>query len=270
MDTFYFGRLNYKSEYSIYDLLMYGNRFRIKDKSTQYGIFNVEVIDDKDFGVIFTGELVKYQDIKEEPVVKEDKLSTEYIKDVIQGKARFFLMNETHLIAYNPYGKIISQKMFCEAFSGVIIGADDSFEVDSIIYPINMEYKFLEYLEKMQTLNKLTLSLTPSNPDSRDLWKEIDDDLNEMNAKSYKEEIIANDNQSLNLDEERINKIHMAEDGYGRATGEGKDEDGNDVKISTNEEETIIRKKIKKDLTAREQFFGLKKVFQSVIDRIRN
>jgi hypothetical protein len=90
MDTFYFGRLNYKSEYGIYDLLTYGNRFRIKDKSTQYGIFNVEVIDDRDFGVIFTGELVKYQDIKEEPVVKEDKLSTEYIKDVIQGKARFF------------------------------------------------------------------------------------------------------------------------------------------------------------------------------------
>ncbi len=269
METFYFGRLNYKSKHELFDLLTYGNKFRQKKTNNQYGIFSVEIIEDKDFGKIYTGELVKYQDIKEEPVIKEDKISIEYIRDVIQGKSRFYLIEQNHLIAYNPYGNIINPENFCKAFSGVIIGADDSFEVETLIYPINYEYEFLKFLKEMRTIHKLNLKLTPSNPESGDLWEKIDKRLQKLNAKYYKEEIEAKDHESLNIDEEIINKIHMAQDGYGKATGEGTDKDGNNVKISTNRRESILKQPVDHDLTIREQFVVLKKVFVSVVDRLR-
>ncbi|WP_410005649.1 DUF4747 family protein [Aequorivita nionensis] len=270
METFYFGRLNYKSKYDLFELLNYGNKFRDKNSNTQYGIFSIETIEDKDLGVVFSGELVKYQDIKEEPVVKDDILTIEYIRDYIQGRARFFLIEKNHLIAYNPYGNIISPKRFCEAFSGVIIGADDTFNVDSLIYPINQEYEFMNFLQKMRSLNKLTLKLTPSNPNSRDLWKDIDERLNNMHVKVYTEEMQAMDNESIVVDEITESKIKMAQDGYGKAKGEGKDEDGNEVTISTEESESIMKKKIENNLMVREQFFSLKNVFEKILRRFNN
>lgn len=269
METYYFGRLNYKSNYELYNLLTYGNKYRHKKTLSKYGIFSVKVIEDEEFGKIFTGELVKYQDIKEEPVIKENKITIEYIEDVIQGKSRFYLIEKNHLIAYNPYGNVISPENFCKAFSGVIIGADDSFDVDSLIYPINYEYEFLESLKQMRTLHRVKLKLTPSNPESADLWENIDKRLQNMNAKVYKEEIEARDNESLNIDDEVINKIHMAQDGYGSATGEGVDKDGNNVKLSTNKKESILKQPIEKDLSEPEQFRVLKKVFKSIVNRLR-
>ena len=269
METFYFGRLNYKSEYNLSELLTYGNKYRTNKKNIQFGIFSVEEIEDPVFGKIFTGELVKYQDLKEEPVIKEDKLSTEYIKDVILGKSRFFLLEKTHLIAYNPYGNIITQKIFCDAFTGVIIGADDTFDVDSVIYPVNYEYEFMSFLKSMRTVNKITIKLTPSNPNNRDIWKDIDERLNQLHIGHYKEEMTAMNNESIFLDEIIESKIHMAQDGYGKAFGEGRDEDGNDVTISTESSESVMRKAIGKDLPVRQQLFEIKSVFKTIIERFK-
>src|SRR5690606_3083671 len=146
METFYFGRLNYSSDSKnkLRDLLAYGNRFRpSKSTNYQFGIFSVMELKDPELGLIYTGELVKYQDLKEEPVVKENKISSEYIEAVIMGRSRFYLLDKSHLIAYNPYGKVISPKVFCESFLGVLIGADNSLNIDAEIYPINYEYEFM-------------------------------------------------------------------------------------------------------------------------------
>lgn len=270
METFYFGRLNYESKYSILELLTHGNRYRpSKRNNIRFGIFEVEIIQDNILGNIFTGELVKYQDLKEEPVVKENLLSIEYIKDVIMGKSRFYLMENEHLIAYNPYGKIISQKAFCDAFSGVIIGADDSFDLDSVIYPVNQEYEFLSFLYKMRSLSKLTIKLTPSNPNNRELWKRYDDRLNNMNVKSSEEKMIAKENQSIKIDDEAKSKIAMAQDGYGKAIGEGTDSDGIDITISTDEKDSIIKKKIDSELGIYEQLHRLRTIFEKIISRFK-
>ena len=278
MDTFYFGRLNYTSDVTKkYDkntflkhLLTHGNKFRPNKKNNyQFGIFSVNVIQDNELGNIYVGELVKYQDIKEEPVVKEDKLSVEYIEDVILGKSRFFLLEKSHLIAYNPYGNIISIQGFCDAFVGVMIGADDSFKVDAEIFPINYEYEFMEFMNTMKTLNKLEITLMPSNPNNRDVWKEVDDKLNDMNVKRYKEEYEAKDNTSLEVDEKTKSKIIMAQDGYGKAKGEGTDPEGNQVTISTNKKESITKKSIQKDLPIQDQLDKIKNVFLGVIDKFR-
>src|SRR5690606_9820985 len=107
METFYFGRLNYSSNgnFNLSELLNYGNKFRPQRGHFKYGICSVQTIEDEDLGIVHTGQLVKYQDLKEESVVKEDKITIEYIEDVILGRVRFYLLERTHLIAYNPYGK---------------------------------------------------------------------------------------------------------------------------------------------------------------------
>ncbi len=169
MDTFYFGRLSYTSKYPLLKLLETGNKFR-PEPYINYRIFDMERLVDIEIGTLFTGILVKYKDYVEEEVVKDNQTSIEYIKDSIMGKCRFFLTEKTHLIAYNPYGNIINSKAFCEAFSAILMAADDTFGAESMIYPVNQEYEFIKYLETMQSITKLTITLTPSNPNNRDIW----------------------------------------------------------------------------------------------------
>jgi len=271
MDTFYFGRLNYNSKrkYNLEDLLNYGNKFRSKKGLYKYGIFSLKRITDPDLGVIFTGELVKYQDLKEEQVVKDDKITIEYIEDVILGKSRFFILENTHLIAYNPYGHIINPKSFCEVFVGILMGADDAFNIDAEIYPINYEYEFMSFMKSMKRLDKLELNLMPSNPNNRPLWKNFDDRLNNMNVRRYKETLEARPNESINVDETVESKIGMAQDGYGKVKGKGIDADNNDVEISTDSKESVTKKDVKNNLEVNEQLISIRSVFISVIDRFK-
>ncbi len=102
-----------------------------------------------------------------------------------------------------------------------------------------------------------------------DIWKDVDDKLNEMNARTYKEEIKAKKGMSLNISDDETAKIHMAEDGYGKAKSEGLDENGNDTVISTDKNETVLRKFIKGDLDIIDQITSLRKVFQDVTNRFK-
>jgi len=272
MDTFYFGRLNYNSdgELNLKELLTSGKRFHPKKGHFKYGIFSFLELEDPELGTVYTGELVKYQELKEEPVVKEDKISSEYIEDVILGKSQFYLLAKSHLIAYNPYGKIISPQSFCETFVALLMASDDSFNIDAEIYPVNYEYEFMSFIKTMRTLNSIEIVLTPSNPNSRDLWENIDERLRGMNAKRYNEKIEARDNESLKIDEVTENKIVMAQDGYGKAKGKGTDENGYEVEVSTESKKSITKKSVKKDLLISEQLNAIRDVFLRVIERFKN
>jgi len=266
MDIFYFGRLNYIGERSLLDLLQSGYKYR-SDHNTKYGIFDVETIEDSDLGKIYTGELVKYNDVKSEDVIKDDQISKENIFDAIKGTSRFYLTETDHIIAYNPYGRILSDRSFRKAFSGVIIAGDDSFIVDSVIFPVNIEHQFRELFENMKLLSKLTFNLTPSNPNNRDVWKKIDEKLGKMRVKKYKEEFLAKEGESIELDEESKAKMVMAEDGYGKVIGQGKDQDDNDVVISTDKKENILKGRIEKELSVKNQIESLKRIYKNIRER---
>jgi hypothetical protein len=90
-----------------------------------------------------------------------------------------------------------------------------------------------------------------------------------MNVKRYKEEFVAKENQSLEIDERTVNKIIMAQDGYGKAKGKGTDQDGNQVEISTDSKESITKKSINKDLSLIEQLNAVRQVFERVIERFK-
>lgn len=268
METYYFGRLNFISKRNLYDLLKAGYKYR-SDANTRFGLFEVRSFNDSDLGIVYTGELIKYVDYKQEDVIKEDQITVEVISDAIKGRCKFFLTESDHVIAYNPYGRIISDKAFKRAFSGILIAADDSFDVDSLIYPINYEYQFRSFLQKMKRIDKLTFNLTPSNPNNRETWQNIDDKLNKMNVKKYKEEFLAKDGSSLELDDESDAKITMAEDGYGKATGQGIDSDDNDVVVSTEKAENILKKKVKPDQNDNVVKESLKSTFENIRERFK-
>ncbi|MBK8243677.1 MAG: DUF4747 family protein [Saprospiraceae bacterium] len=271
METFYFGRLNlmkglYSKEKNITDLLNHG--FILKKLNINYGIFNVELIKHDELGNIITGKLVKYQDNKKENVIVKDSIISQLnVPGVILGNCEFYLLEKTHLIAYNPYGRIISSESFCKNFTEIILLGNDSMLIDSQIHPVVEEFKFLEFLRSMKVLKKFTVSLVPSNPNNRDLWKAMDERLRNMNVSKYKETLEADKNEGLKIDKLTESKIHMAEDGYGKATGEGVSKDGTDITISTNEKESIIKKKIEQVATPDEKISSLKLVFDKINER---
>jgi len=271
MDTFYFGRLNlskglYRGKKSIIDLLNHG--FILKKLNINYGIFDLVFLKHDELGNIITGKLVKYQDFKEENViVKDAAIGLINVPGVILGNCEFYLLEKTHLIAYNPYGKIISSESFCKIFSEIIIGGNDSFLIDAIIHPVVEEFQFLEFLKSMQLLKKFTVSLVPSNPNNRDLWKAMDERLRNMNVTKYKETLEGDKNKGLKIDELTESKIYMAEDGYGKATAEGISRDGTDITISTNKKESIIKKRIDSETSRDQKISTLKIVFDKINER---
>lgn len=269
MESYYFGRLNFIGKRNLVELLNSGFTYR-PDNNIKYGIFDVETIEEENYGNFITGELVKYVDYTSSDVVKDGKISSITFENSIKGKCRFFIHEKNHLIAYNPYGKIIAPKAFREAFSGVLINADDSMEVDSLIYPVNEEYNFIKQFKSMKVVRKLVINLTPSNPNNRDVWKTIDDKLNEMEVKNYKEIFTAKSGKSLSLQKEEENKIVMAEDGYGKATSEGLDEDGNKITISTDSKDSILKKNVPKNRTIKQHLTILKKVFDQIRSRFKD
>lgn len=268
METFYFGRLNYISKHSLLDLINNGNKWS-KDNH-KFGLFQISTFEDPSLGLIVTGELVKYEKYKEEEVIKDGKLTTQFIEDAVRGKSKFFLSLDSHIITYNPYGSIISPNQFRQSFSGIIIGADDSFEVDSLIYPINNEYDFMNFLKNdMKKLNKIEIKLTPSNPNNREKWKSIDDRLNSINAKTSKEIIEAKDGYSLEVDDDIESKVAMSEDGYGKVKGEGLDNDDNYVTISTDDKDSLMKKKVDEDVSDESVWVKLKEGYESIIKRFK-
>lgn len=195
--------------------------------------------------------------------------SNEYIPDVITGKSRFYLLEKSHIIAYNPYGRIISPKAFCQTFVGVLMLSDDSLKIEAEIHPVNDEYEFINFINKMTTISNISLNLVPSNPNPRDIWKEMDDRLNDINAKSYSEKIEAKPNKSLIIDELTQSKIAMAQDGYGKVVAKGTDENGDSVEISTERKESVIKKEIFKNLAESDQLKALKRVFVKILERFK-
>jgi hypothetical protein len=265
IDTFYFSRLNHVKKKNLWKLLSAGHIYTI-NQNDSYGFFDLETIKDKELGVIYSGLLIKYVAFKSENVVKEGKMDIAYIKDSIQAQCRFFLTKKDHILIYNPYGNIVNREAFQKYFMAILSLGDDSFESDNSIFPINTEHDFFKFLKtEMKTLSKLTISLTPSNPNPNPDWDKVDDKLNKMNLKSYKEVLVAKDGQSIDLQDEERQKISMANDGYGKAVGSGLDQDGLPIKISTDKNENVLSKQISKGIAAIDQL----NVFKRIITDIR-
>jgi hypothetical protein len=188
---------------------------------------------------LLTGFLVKYKPRVEEEIVVPERhaLEEKAIENRVTAKSRFFLHANSGLIVYHPAGSQIPRQLFASRFVEVFQHALQNFFVNADIQSIEEQFKFIEELKSFTTVHQVSIYLHPSNPGSRDVWRDVDQRIKTINATSYKEKY-ESDRRKGTLrvieDTEISQKIAMAEDGYGKVEVTG-EKGGKIRKISTSD-----------------------------------
>lgn len=224
MQKYYFGRLNILANYvDKYDFILVGLRQNnvFLRSNHLWGFFDIEPLE-VDEGLFVHGYLVKYKPEKLEEVVDSEthKLTYEGIKDSVVAKARFFLHVSSGIIIYHPVSLHIDVETFNEIFSELFKKSYDNFFVDVAIQSIQDRYKIFEEIERFDYIEKVDITLHPSNPRSSKIWDGIDKDFKELGIGKYQEHYKAkSDGEGLKIKDsvEVRAKITMADDGYGKA-----------------------------------------------------
>jgi hypothetical protein len=205
-------------------------------RGQRWGFYQLARIDELD-GTYLTGVLVKYKPEDEEEVVvpEEHALADDSVQNRVTAKSRFFLHVHSGILAYHPIANRISVSGFRTRFIQVLENALGNFFVNAEIQPIGDDVRLLEQLRRFKTVRQVSISLHPSNPSSRDIWKRVDERLQDWNATSYHEKLECQPQKgSLHVvdDPEIASKIAMAQDGYGQAAVTGQ-LDGHERTVST-------------------------------------
>jgi len=202
----------------------------------RWGFYEFKGLEDL-AGTFFTGYLVKYRpEDEEEVVVPEDHSLTENaIRNRVTAKSRFFLHVATSVIAYHSIAGQIPRNTFGTRFVQVFRNAMNEFFVEAEIEPIGNDDELLNLLKRFSEVHNVSISLHPSNPSSRDIWKDVDERIRKINATKYIEKYEIDPRKgSLNVasDADITSKISMAQDGYGQAQITGK-LDGKEQTVTT-------------------------------------
>ncbi len=224
MQKYYFGRVNILAQYEDkYDFILVGLRQNniLLRSNHLWGFFDIEPLE-VDEGLFIHGYLVKYKPEKLEEVVDPEthKLTFEGIKDSVVAKSRFFLHITSGIIVYHPVGLHIDLETFNERFSELFEKSYDNFFIDVAIQSIEDRYKIFEEIEKFDYIEKVNISLHPSNPRSSRIWDGIDKNFKELGIGKYQEHFEAksdSDGLKITHSDEVKAKITMADDGYGKA-----------------------------------------------------
>lgn len=249
MFSFQFGRLSIISTYHEDKIEFFDKVFGLNkpysDQYNKYMFLKVQKISYLQ-QYFFLGKVVKYKSVDEEIVIEDSKaLGLSTVKDAVVSKLDFVLHPYSSIIAYRPIPSRFSPSQFRNTFARLIEMAFDNLFISVIIEAINEESQIHETFKKFQSINMININLHPSNPNNRDVWVNIDNELIALNAKEYQQTIIG---KPGGLNKESVEKsdlysgIIMAADGYGDASVVGMLEDGTVTTISTadNPKETKV------------------------------
>ena len=207
----------------------------IKHKQFKYRFSGVERVKLEDMG-FFVGSLLKYSRNKSHEVVEESGGTVNQIEvdNEVIGTAKFVLEVKTGLIAYTVPARQISQLSFLNRFTELIEEANDNFFVEATIETIEERGDLMERLRSMNRIDEIKINLHPSNPSSAKIWETVDKRIQGLNAAKYSQQYEAKKGgPSLQTDNQIIQSIAMAEDGYGTAQAKGINQDGQQVRYST-------------------------------------
>lgn len=242
--NYYFSRLNIawssknnndKSKL-IYSLLNSGN---IIDKyNKKYYIANVEELSTKEFEIVYSGLLVRFADEEEAKVAKPKSRSvgTEVLNDPVEAQIRFFLEPITGFIIYQSNARL-SHDTFRNRFEDTLESARDNIFISVNIEPIIDRYKIFDEMDRFESIKNYNVELHPSNPNPDPIWDDVEKDIKNRNAETYKEELDAGSG-SLNIqdDEDIRKKLTMANDGYGVGEISGIDDEGKRKTVATSDQ----------------------------------
>lgn len=223
--TYLFARLNLIAAYDdkfkfLYDSIKSNIIVDSKMKKYKYGIFqynDVEIDSEK----FIIGKLIKFSPSEDAEVVnlKKGTIDRDLNENQVVAKSNFVLHPKSGFIAFNPVGKDISENAFREKFSEIIFEANVLIDVD--IQIISEEFSIFRALEEFDIINNVKITLHPSNPNMRDIWKNIDADLHASNVDSYNANYKSKKGLQIKQESNIYSKIAMASDGYGKALIEG-------------------------------------------------
>lgn len=268
---YYFGRFNviYAEQISKKDFVLRGLKsdVTIKNRNYIWGFFKVndDTVEGENYA---SGYLVKYKSLMDEEIVdeKHHSLEIEFAENRVIAKCDFILHIKSGLIAYRPISNKVSPEGFRERFAQVFEQAHSNFLVSAEIQTIQDKFEFFEAINRLSYIGKIKIQLHPSNPDLKDMWKDVDEDIKKVKADNfYAEYTTKNKDESMEIpkDSNAFKGIAMASDGYGKADLTGLDEDGIQRKISTSETPIQV------DAPPVEQFQAAIRIVSQIFKKLR-
>jgi hypothetical protein len=180
-----------------------------------WGFFEVTEVA-SDLGEFLTGYLVKFQTEDDAMVARLEthSIGHEPIPNHIKARSRFYLHVTSGLIAFHPVANHISVPTFLEVFCRLFEAGHLRFFVQAEIMMVEERVEFFRALQQLSSIDRVRVSLHPSNPRNAPLWASVDERLKGRGATSSFEEL-RNDKRggtlTIDHDEELQSKFYMAE-----------------------------------------------------------
>ena len=210
--------------------------------SAGFNDYSYKIVDVKTYEYYIKGYLIKYDPYGRGEVLDETTGTVKRGGTVnnIVGKSLFIINTKEMIIAFEEIKNLISKTMFARMFVDLFNTNHQGKTFEFFISPISEKYSFIEKVKKLHHINRVSIMLVPSNPSNADLWRKTDERMQENRITKYKEVQESSNDDGIIIDDETVAKMAMSEDGYGIASAQGKDEDGNPVTITTTSREQEI------------------------------
>jgi hypothetical protein len=217
--------------------------------------------------IYVVGYIVKYKPIHQDFVVNDKNEIEEIdVTNKVLAAIRFIIDPASSIVMHEENKSHIPKESFGDRFTQLF---KEVKEVDVIISAITEDYDFLERVSEVKEIKKIQITLVPSNPNNSDLWKDVDDRLNNDQIGWYKEiQVNKKKGQSIKIDEETQKKFFMSEDGYGKSDVTGFDSNGEHIKVTTEDTETHSKMNLNNDIVnVQEQIELLQEKLNELIRR---
>lgn len=205
------------------------------------------------------GSMIKYALKSTSTIVNEKKQFENYeIPHPLLAYVKFYIDIHESLLIYSESRSHIPKDSFPARFLQIIESANIEPRIPIKITPVTEKYEFVNRLSEIREIKKVTIQLKPSNPNSRDIWKEVDEKLKERGITSSKE-ILENkiNGSTIKFDDEMKAKAKMSEDGYGETIAEGIDMKGKHIKIISSSKEIQAKTEIEASDVEEETIYKL-------------
>lgn len=270
--NYYFARMNIVIPYDgkkidfLKEMLCEGTNKKIKNYVWTF--LNISEFSEQDDTYI-RGNLAKYTENYDEEVIENGKSVLKKINNKVQGKSDFILECKTGLIAFTVVTNSISPKQFGDMFSELCRE-----NVDVPIMPVDIalitdKKQVFERISSWDKVEKVTVTLHPSNPNSSKIWADVDKKMKKLNIGSYKSIYRSESEDGLRVEDEIRSEIAMATDGYGVADLSG-EKDKRKVQATTKKSSIIeaFPKNNEDNQTSDEWYAGIIKKFKEIQEKI--
>lgn len=255
MPNFFFSRFRLNQDFNAYydkTLAVYNaidGKFPIEYRKDYFKFVSIELIKEGVENYII-GRIVKYKLQQQLEVIEDgsNEISEVLVKNKILAASKFIIRPEEGIIAYEDIPSYIPKDTFPKIFE-TLFKSNNEKQLEITISPITDENAFFTRIKEIKQIKRVVISLVPSNPSNRDVWKEMDEKLKNDNITNYKEiQENKSPNGSIKIDDETKSKLHMSEDGYGKSQVQGIDKDGDYITVSTKDADKHLNKKVIFDL----------------------